>query len=112
MAFLISIVCVILEAFAILNIEYCDGEDLINLYWSFWSILQVGSIIAEFGVILQLWMLLSDVANPSWAVALGTPVLVLAALGHALHLQGLAACAKCLPWCKDEEADADDRPAR
>lgn len=44
--------------------------------------MQVGSIIAIFGVMLQLIIILGDVETPSWAVALGTPVLVVAALVH------------------------------
>lgn len=85
MCFLVSAACAVFEVFALLNIEFCDGEDLIFLYWSFWGFLQVGSIIAIFGVILNLWIALSDVHTPSWAVALGTPVLVFAALHWILQ---------------------------
>ncbi|SZF03640.1 unnamed protein product [Blumeria hordei] len=80
----LSVTCTVLECFAAFNIEYCDGEDLMMLYWGFWSILQVGSNIAILGVILQFWIVLGDVETPSWAVALGTPVLVFAALGFVL----------------------------
>lgn len=52
-----------------------------QLYWGFWSILQIGSTIAIIGVMLQFWIVLGDVETPSWAVALGTPVLVFAAAG-------------------------------
>jgi hypothetical protein len=45
------------------------------------AVLQVGSIIAILGVIVQFWIVLGNVETPSWAVALGTPVLVFAALG-------------------------------
>lgn len=55
-----------------------------NLYWGFWSILQVGSNIAIVGIMLQFWIILGDVETPSWAVAMGTPVLVFAALGFVL----------------------------
>lgn len=79
-----GVFCAVLECFAIFNIEYCVGEDLVQLYWSLWSILQVGSNIAIFGVILQFWIQLGDVETPSWAVALGTPVLVFAALAFLL----------------------------
>jgi hypothetical protein len=72
---------VIFEVFAAFTIQYCDGEDLMQLYWGFWSILQVGSLIAILGVMLQFWIVLGNVTTPSWAVALGTPVLVFAALG-------------------------------
>lgn len=76
----LGVLCTVMECFAIFNIEYCVGEDLMHLYWSLWSILQVGSNIAIFGVILQFWIILGDVETPSWAVAMGTPVLVFAAL--------------------------------
>ncbi|KAG4025493.1 hypothetical protein MFRU_056g00080 [Monilinia fructicola] len=82
LCFLLALISIILEVFALLNIEYCDGEDLIQLYWGFWSILQVGSLIAILGVMLQFWIVLGNVQTPSWAVALGTPVLVFAALGY------------------------------
>ncbi|KAG9247479.1 hypothetical protein BJ878DRAFT_177516 [Calycina marina] len=78
---ILSVTCTIFEVYAAFNIEYCDGEDLMQLYWGFWSVLQVGSNIAIFGVMLQLWIVLGNVKSPSWAVALGTPVLVFAALG-------------------------------
>jgi len=80
LCFLLSVACVIIETFALFNLEYCDGEDLIDIYWSFWGWLGVGSVTAQFGVILSFWIELSDVKHPSWAVALGTPVLVFAAL--------------------------------
>jgi hypothetical protein len=85
MCFLISSSCAVFEVFALLNIQFCDGEDLIVLYWSFWGFFQVGSIIAIFGVILNLWIAIADVHTPSWAVALGTPVLVFAALHWILQ---------------------------
>ena len=28
--------CAIVECFALFNIEFCDGEDLMFLYWGFW----------------------------------------------------------------------------
>jgi len=85
---LLSITCTVFEVFAGFNIEYCDGEDLMQLYWGFWSVLQVGSNIAIFGVMLQLWIALGNVKSPSWAVALGTPVLVFAALGWIFRESG------------------------
>ena len=38
-----------------------------------------------FGVVLNIWIALADVHTPSWAVALGTPVLVFAALHWILQ---------------------------
>lgn len=77
----LSLSATVIECFALFNIEYCDGEDLMQLYWGFWSVLQVGSNIAILGVMVQFWIVLGDVETPSWAVALGTPVLVFAAIG-------------------------------
>ncbi|KUJ14930.1 uncharacterized protein LY89DRAFT_671327 [Mollisia scopiformis] len=71
----------VFECFALFNIEFCDGEDLMQIYWGFWSVLQVGSNIAILGVMVQFWIVLGDIETPSWAVALGTPVLVFAAIG-------------------------------
>jgi hypothetical protein len=81
LCFLGSLACIVFECFALFNIQFCDGEDLTQMYWGFWSILQVGSLIAIGGVLVQFWIVLSGVDTPPWAVALGTPVLVFAALG-------------------------------
>lgn len=81
----LGLISVVTEAFALFSIEYCDGEYLTQLYWGFWSILQVGSLIAMLGVIVQFWMVLGDHETPTYAVALGTPVLVFAALGWLLR---------------------------
>lgn len=102
-------VCTVFEVFALFNIEYCDGEDLMQLYWGFWSVLQVGSNIAIFGVMLQLWIVLGNVQTPSWAVALGTPVLVFAALGWIAREIAKQACKRILKWdMKDDDSDDDD----
>jgi hypothetical protein len=85
-----------MECFALFNIEYCQGEDLMQLFWGFWSVLQVGSNIAILGVMIQFWIVLGDVDTPSWAVALGTPVLVFAALGFLLRAIGGKALSRCL----------------
>lgn len=54
------------------------------LYWGFWSLLQVGSLIAILGIVLNQAYGLQNRAEPPWATALGTPVLVIAAFGHFL----------------------------
>ncbi|KAL2063973.1 hypothetical protein VTL71DRAFT_4467 [Oculimacula yallundae] len=82
---ILSAFAAVFECFALFNIQFCDGEDLMQLYWGFWSVLQVGSIIAILGVMVQFWIVLGDVETPSWAVALGTPVLVFAALGFVFR---------------------------
>lgn len=56
-----------------------------QIYWGFWSVLQVGSNIAILGVMVQFWIVLGDIETPSWAVALGTPVLVFAAIGFGVR---------------------------
>ncbi|KAI9641293.1 hypothetical protein NHQ30_010094 [Ciborinia camelliae] len=85
LCFILAFTSILFEVFAAFNIEYCYGEDLIQLYWGFWSVLQVGSLIAILGVMLQFWIVLGNVQTPSWAVALGTPVLVFAALGWIIR---------------------------
>ncbi|PMD42722.1 hypothetical protein L207DRAFT_564960 [Hyaloscypha variabilis F] len=85
----------VFECFALFNIEFCDGEDLMQLYWGFWSVMQVGSNIAILGVMVQFWIVLSDHETPSWAVALGTPVLVFAALGFVFHSIGAQTWDRC-----------------
>jgi hypothetical protein len=91
----LSFVCTIFEVFALFSVEFCGGEDLMMLYWGFWSVLQVGSNIAILGVMLQFWIVLGDVETPSWAVALGTPVLVFAALGFVLKSLWAKAWNRC-----------------
>jgi hypothetical protein len=80
---MVSLVFVVLEAFQAINIEYCNDGDFAMLYWCYWSLTQVGSIIAMCVVMLQFWILLADVEMPWWAFALRTPVLVFAALRSA-----------------------------
>lgn len=69
----------VFECFALFNIEFCDGEDLMQLYWGFWSVLQVGSNIAILGVMVQFWIVLGDIETPSMFVfSLLTPARSLA----------------------------------
>ncbi|KAG5923637.1 hypothetical protein E4U42_004904 [Claviceps africana] len=82
---LVSTVVVILEAFALLALQFCDGEDLMSLYWSTWTMLQVGSLIALLGIVLALLFSHRNRKHPPWALALGTPVLVIAGLLHLIH---------------------------
>lgn len=50
----ISLVIVVMEAFALMALEFCDGEDLMSLYWSSWMMTQVGSLIAIVGIVLAM----------------------------------------------------------
>ncbi|EFY94908.1 hypothetical protein X797_004724 [Metarhizium robertsii] len=81
----VSTVVVVMEAYALLALQFCDGEDLMSLYWSTWTMLQVGSLIAIAGVILALCHNLRNRQHPPWALALGTPVLVIAGILHLFH---------------------------
>jgi hypothetical protein len=51
---LVSTVIVIMEAYALLALQFCDGEDLMAFYWSSWTTIQVGTWIAMVGIILAL----------------------------------------------------------
>ncbi|KAI1126189.1 hypothetical protein F5Y10DRAFT_267323 [Nemania abortiva] len=84
--FLITAVMLVIEVYLLLALQFCDGEDLMSLYWSTWAMLQLGSEIAILGVSLALWHHLWDMEHPLWALALGTPVLVVAGFGHLLSL--------------------------
>lgn len=81
----LSVISVATEAFAGMSIAFCDGEDLMFFYWGFWSLTQIGSVIAMFGVAVNEYGLLVDIERPPWGVALGTPVLVIAAIQHLVH---------------------------
>ena len=104
----LSLAATIFEVFALFNIEFCDGEDLMQMYWGFWSVLQVGSNIAILGVIVQFWIVLGDHETPSWAVALGTPVLVFAALGFVLKSVWLQFWDRCRGKRVTEVRDSDE----
>ncbi|KAL2203186.1 hypothetical protein CC79DRAFT_1373332 [Sarocladium strictum] len=80
-----STVIVVMEAFCLMALQFCDGEDLISLLWSTWTMIQVGSLIAMVGIILALVNSLQDKRHPPWALALGTPVLVIAGALHFAH---------------------------
>lgn len=82
---LVSAVVVTMEAYALLALQFCDGEDLMSLYWSTWTMIQVGSLIAIVGIILALFHTLQNRTHPPWALALGTPVLVIAGFLHLFH---------------------------
>lgn len=98
----------IFEVLALFNIEFCDGENLMQMYWGFWSVLQVGSNIAILGVMVQFWIVLGDHETPSWAVALGTPVLVFAALGFVLKSVWLQFWDRCRGKRGTEVRDSDE----
>ncbi|GAO15368.1 uncharacterized protein UV8b_07072 [Ustilaginoidea virens] len=81
----VSTVIVVMEAYILLALQFCDGEDLMSLYWSTWTMTQVGSLIAIIGIVLALLHSLRNRKHPPWALALGTPVLVIAGILHLVH---------------------------
>ncbi|KAH8836910.1 hypothetical protein MCOR27_001496 [Pyricularia oryzae] len=81
----VSVVMVVIEVYALLALQFCDGEDLMSLYWATWTMLQFGSVIAIFGIILHMALVLQGHDRPPWALALGTPVLVVAGLGNLVN---------------------------
>lgn len=83
---LIGCVFGVLAAFTLLTLQFCDEEPLASLYWSTWTVLVVGGIVAIFGISLHIRHLINSSKLPPWALALGTPVLVVAGLGH--YFQG------------------------
>jgi hypothetical protein len=60
----ISVVACIMEVFALMALQFCDGEDLMPLYWSTWTMMQVGSVIAIMGIMLAMSHSLRGTKNP------------------------------------------------
>jgi len=56
---------------------------------------------------VQFWIVMGGVETPSWAVALGTPVLVFAALGWVFRFIGKKAWAR-LTGREVQETESDD----
>ncbi|KAK1769871.1 hypothetical protein QBC33DRAFT_556294 [Phialemonium atrogriseum] len=81
----VSVAAVVTEVFALLALQFCDGEDLMPLYWAAWTALQVGALIAILGILLAASHTVRGGEHPPWALALGTPVLVVAGLGHVVQ---------------------------
>lgn len=82
----VALLVVVLEAFVMMALQFCDGEPIISLYWATWTTLQVGGLIAIWGICLHVRHMITGKRHPPWALALGTPVLVVAGLGH--YFQG------------------------
>lgn len=60
----VSVVAVVMEVYALMALQFCDGEDLMPLYWSTWTMMQVGSLIAIFGIMLAMFNSLRGRKNP------------------------------------------------
>lgn len=85
--FALAGVNVALEAIAGVALNWCHQHPYINFYWAVWGLLQVGTLLAICGVTVHHWASLKDKDLPPWNVALGTPVLIVAAMCHALESQ-------------------------
>lgn len=82
LCFLLAVPAVTIEVFALFSIQFCDGEDLMMLYWAFWTLLQTGSAIAIFGVMIDQAYVVTGKNAPRLNTAHGTPVVVVATLGQ------------------------------
>ncbi|GKT42280.1 uncharacterized protein ColSpa_02461 [Colletotrichum spaethianum] len=99
-----------MEVFTLMALQFCDGEDLMSLYWSTFTMIQVGSLIAVCGVILALVHQLRQRKHPPWALALGTPVLVIAGLFHYFHTCMVRRVKKASSSRKRKHSDAGTLP--
>ncbi|KFH41522.1 hypothetical protein ACRE_077560 [Hapsidospora chrysogenum ATCC 11550] len=106
MCVVLSAVIVIMEAYALMALQFCDGEHLMSLYWSTWTMIQVGSLIAMVGIILAMMHSLKNSKHPPWALALGTPVLVIAGFLHLIHAysrKGIRKIKRCDKFSSGDE---------
>lgn len=62
--FSMSAVMIVMETFCLLALQFCDGEDLMSLYWSTWTMLQLGAEIAILGILLALWHQICNIKAP------------------------------------------------
>lgn len=60
----ISIVAVVMEIYALMAMQFCDGEALMSLYWSTFTTMQFGSVIAILGILLSMLNNLRGNKNP------------------------------------------------
>jgi len=44
-----------MEVYVLMALQFCDGEDLMSLYWSTWTVLQLGSLVVIAGVLLSVY---------------------------------------------------------
>jgi hypothetical protein len=91
-----AMACDIFQVFAIFTIQHCHREDLLSLYWPIWTLLGLGSTIAMVGVCINQVYGLLEQELPPFGTALGTPVLVVCAIGHLIY-----------QWSKDKLTRSD-----
>ncbi|PHH76768.1 hypothetical protein CDD82_3861 [Ophiocordyceps australis] len=76
---------VVVETFMLLGLQFCEGENLMTLYWTSWTIMQIGTVVATIGIIIALVHSLRRSKPPPWGLALGTPILIAAGLMNLLQ---------------------------
>lgn len=105
----IATVAVTFAALAGLNLQFCHGETMMVFIWSVWSLLGLGSVLAMWGVVLhQVRMRYSPDKPPPWNVALGTPVLVVAGIGHWVSHKLWSLCTGRVAEEEEEDREEDD----
>jgi hypothetical protein len=62
--FVLAVVAIVMEVYALLALQFCDGEDLMALYWATWTMLQLGSLVAIAGIILAVYNNIRGNKNP------------------------------------------------
>lgn len=62
--FLITAVFCVMEVYALLALQFCDGENLMSLFWATWTMLQLGSEMAILGIVLALWHSIVEIRHP------------------------------------------------
>ena len=80
--FLVAALATFFQLLALINLVYCQGEDLHFIYISVWTLLGIGSLIALLGVALNQAVGFTQLDHPAYNIAMGTPVLVVSGLGH------------------------------
>ncbi|PHH59409.1 hypothetical protein CDD81_3219 [Ophiocordyceps australis] len=80
-----STAIVVIETFMLLGLQFCDGENLMTLYWASWTIMQIGTVVAIIGIMIALVHSLRRSKPPPWGLALGTPILIAAGLMNLLQ---------------------------
>lgn len=83
--FTIAAVSVSMQALALICLVDCHGEDLAFIYVSVWTLLGVGTSMAMLGAALSQAIWLTQLDQPAYNVAMGTPVLVVSAIGHVCY---------------------------
>lgn len=80
-----AIVANVMEIYALMALQFCEGEDLMSLYWSTWTTLQLTSNIGIVGIFLAVIHSYRGRKHPPWSLALGTPITVISGIAHLMH---------------------------